>query len=172
MGTARRVIGIDPGLTGAIAVVQCYDGPGSFAQVIDMPLRQERGRRVLDPVRIVAILRGFAGECRRVPVMVESQWAHPAEGVTSSFRMGESFGLLKGLCVGSTVPEFDVLTVSAVRWKRHFGLLKTGKDGARQYALERFPALQGQLSRKKDHGRGDSLLVALYVAETAVGGPW
>lgn len=48
-------------------------------------------------------------------------------------------------------------------WKRRFGLIGQDKDAARLLAIQRFPATAFQLQRKKDNGRADALLIALWV---------
>lgn len=47
-------------------------------------------------------------------------------------------------------------------WKRRFGLIGQDKDAARLLAIQRFPAAALQLQRKKDNGRADVLLIALW----------
>ena len=47
-------------------------------------------------------------------------------------------------------------------WKRHYGLLKQPKDAARLLAIRRFPSMADDLKRKKDNGRADALLLALW----------
>jgi len=56
--------------------------------------------------------------------------------------------------------------VAPATWKRHFHLLGTAKDAARVLALARFPSAGRSLSRKKDSGRADALLIALWFENT------
>jgi hypothetical protein len=46
-------------------------------------------------------------------------------------------------------------------WKRTLGLRAAEKEGSRQLALQLFPSAHALLARKRDHGRGESALIAL-----------
>ena len=50
------------------------------------------------------------------------------------------------------------------------GLIGTDKDAARLLAIKRFPSAEPQLRRKKDSGRADALLLALWHENTRVHG--
>jgi hypothetical protein len=54
---------------------------------------------------------------------------------------------------------------TAAVWKKHFKLPGDDKETARQRALELFPAGHALLSRRKNHGRGEPMLIALYGAK-------
>lgn len=47
-------------------------------------------------------------------------------------------------------------------WKRRLGLIGQDKDVGRLLAIQRFPSAAHLLRRKKDHGRADALLIALW----------
>ncbi len=57
-----------------------------------------------------------------------------------------------------------VVPVSAKRWKPVFGLSGPGvtKAHSRYMASALFPHLEKELSRQKDHGRAEALLIAVY----------
>ena len=71
--------------------------------------------------------------------------------------------MARGVLGCLSVPIIDV---APQRWKRHLGLTGVEKDVARTLAIQRFPAAGEQLKRKKDIGRADALLVALWAYET------
>jgi crossover junction endodeoxyribonuclease RuvC len=50
-------------------------------------------------------------------------------------------------------------------WKRFWHLPGKDKEAARQKALQLFPDAHAALARKRDHGRGEAALIALYYAE-------
>jgi hypothetical protein len=51
-------------------------------------------------------------------------------------------------------------------WKRFWRLPGKDKESARQKALQLFPAAHAALARKKDHGRAEASLIALYGAKS------
>lgn len=159
--TLRLTFGIDPGLSGAIATL--LDGePGPM---IDMPTVQVGDWNEVDAVRLTAWLRGIRCQYSGafVSACVEKVGARPEDGGTSAFRFGESTGKLKGALESMGIPYSRA--IPAV-WKRHFGLLKQPKDAARLLAIRRFPSVEAELARKKDGGRADALLLALWHENT------
>ena len=145
------VIGVDPGLDGAIAKVQ-----GGDLEVWDMPTLSVKNKRWVNAVLLADLLRGI-----RTPnsmVFVERVSARPGQGVTSMFRFGESFGLVKGVCAGIGLP---LTLVTPQEWRRGMRV-PPGKDGSRQRILELRPELAKWFARKKDQGRADAMLIALH----------
>lgn len=160
--TLRLTLGIDPGVTGAIAVL----ADGEPVQFVDLPgFDRPNGGRELNPFKLAASLRGIlqTHPGASVHATLEEVGAFSGEGRRSGFRFGEGFGIVKGV-LGSQGIAWSLAPPKA--WKKHFGLQKTDKDDARIYALRRFPSLAHALSRKKDIGRADALLIALYAWET------
>ena len=51
-------------------------------------------------------------------------------------------------------------------WKRTWQLPGKDKESGRQQALQLFPAAHAALARKKDHGRAEASLIALYGARS------
>ncbi|MFC4727136.1 hypothetical protein [Coralloluteibacterium thermophilus] len=155
--TLRLTLGVDPGLSGA--VVALADGePAGF---IDMPTRQAGKWAEVDGRALIVGIRELraAHPGAYISAMVEKVGARPTDGGTSAFRFGESSGRVKCAFEALGIPY--ELAIPAV-WKRHFGLLGQDKDAARQLALVRFPTAAHWLQRKKDNGRADALLLALY----------
>lgn len=160
--TFRLSIGIDPGVSGAIAAL----ADGDPCAVFDMPVRTVQtanGKpwKEIDATALAAQLRGIRLEHRGayVSACVERVGARPGDGGTSAFRFGDSAGAIRGVLEALGIPYSRA--IPAV-WKRHFGLLGTEKDAARELAIRRFPSMAGQLARKKDDGRADALLLALW----------
>jgi crossover junction endodeoxyribonuclease RuvC len=148
-------IGIDPGLSGAIAFL----ADGQFADVHDMPTmgRGKGNNKQVDPYRMVAILRG-APMMRRgalVTCRLEEVHAMPGQGLTSTFGFGRSFGVAQGVLAALGYP---VTLVSPEKWKRDMGLIGAEKDASRQRAMKYFRSAPLQL--KKHDGRAEALLLA------------
>jgi len=76
------------------------------------------------------------------------------------FSMGEGYGLWKGIISAYHMP-LELVTPQA--WKKAMmdGMGKE-KDASRLKAIQLFPLSASNLSRKKDHARADTLLIAAY----------
>src|SRR5262249_42858784 len=89
----------------------------------------------------------------------ERAQAMPRQGSSSGFKYGKATGALETVVALCTVP-MEIVEPSA--WKKHFHLPGKDKERARQRALELFPAAHDLLPRKRDHGRGEAALIALF----------
>jgi hypothetical protein len=161
--TLRLILGIDPGQTGAIALL----ADGAPAGYADMPTleRAKGGGRQVDAPRLAAALRGILQQHAgaHVVVVTERVQARPGNGSIAGFKLGQADGIMRGV-LGAL--GLDVLEVEPQTWKRHFGLLKTEKDVARQYVMARWPERAVQLLQVKQGGRADAMLVATWAHET------
>jgi hypothetical protein len=146
-------IGIDPGLSGAVAVV---DHAGVFVVVHDTPvltLRVARGtRRDYDVPGMCALLGPYVGA--GLHVIIEESQAMPGQGVRSMFTCGYGYGLWLGILAALQVPYTPVRPAV---WKKAFSLGKD-KEAARLRAMQLFPA--ADLRLRKHHGRAEALLLA------------
>ena len=145
-------IGIDPGNTGAVAVL---NNDGTFFECFDIPLKAEGKNKIIDS----EYLRFQMDTAWTKNVYLETVHAMPNQGVTSMFNFGQGYGIIKGVLGGLDI-EYTLVTPQS--WKKHHGLLKTDKDAARLKAIELFPEAEQYLQRKKDIGRADALLIAAY----------
>lgn len=164
--TALRVtFGIDPGLSGAVATL--LDGePGPM---LDMPTVQVGDWREVDAASLAAWMRLIRAQHPGADfsACVEKVSARPGDGGTSAFRFGEGYGQIKAVL---GVLSLDYSRAIPAVWKRHMGLIGTEKDAARLLAIRRFPSAEPQLRRKKDSGRADALLLALWHENTQLHG--
>lgn len=164
--------GIDPGQTGAICTL--IDGePGPF---LDMPTRPFGAhKREVDATVVAMFLRQqiSANAGAYVSACLERVSAAPMsgdkrrQGTSSMFSFGDSSGVIRGVLETMRIPYARPMPV---QWKRHYGLLGTEKDDARLLAIKRFPAAAQWLQRKKDSGRADALLLALWHENTQTTG--
>ncbi len=147
--------GIDPGLQGAIAMI--YEN--GKVTLIDTPIMEttKGGKSKNDylPGQMAEILRNHA----RCHVFVESVHAMPGQGATSMFRFGYGCGLWDGIIAALGIP---LTKVTPQAWKKELMAGMKDKDAARIRAQELFPACVKDLSRKKDCGRADALLIAEF----------
>jgi crossover junction endodeoxyribonuclease RuvC len=145
------VIGIDPGLTGAVAVLSDYP-----LLAVPMPVTDYSPtgfvKRAVDLYALADLLVRYPS----ATVYLERVNAMPGQGVAGMFSLGMSYWGVAGVAAGLGLP---VKLVTPQEWKRYFGL-SADKDMARQLAQRLFPDVD--LSRKKDHGRAEALLIAKY----------
>ena len=143
------IFGIDPGLTGAIAL---WDSEAGGATVWDMP--------VVAKAMDVHVLHDLLhrGQGKHSLAMVERQQAMPGQGVSSTFRAGGNYA---SVLTTLTLTGIPFTLVSPARWKRAMGL-NQDKEASRAMALQLFPYLADKLSRKKDEGRAEALLLMEY----------
>lgn len=146
----RRIIGIDPGFSGALALLS--DGK---LTVYDMPTRPGRkGKTEMDPYALFAWLRQF----QSCTVWLEKVGAMPGQGVSSTFRFGQGLGIIQG-CVAAASHQIEWVTPQV--WKKHFGL-SAAKGAARGRASDMFPTYAELFRRVKDDGRAEATLIAVY----------
>ncbi len=157
------VIGIDPGISGAI----CFFENGEIKDVIDMPVMADgkKNKKQINGAQIYneILVRTKNLSKNNIFVIVEQVSAMPGQGVTSMFNFGQSFGVIKGIC---SAMQLSTHFVRPAKWKKYFNLLKTEKEASRSKAIEIFPYISSKLSRKKDSNRADAILIASYFNNT------
>jgi len=152
--TPRKIIGIDVGLNGAIAMMRGETLTG----IVDMPTvsltRNGKAKRQISIPELIAILDEFKPEeayCERV-------YAMSGQGVTSVFSFGRSLGAIEGVLAARLI---KTTLVTPQIWQKAMGV-SGGKDGARARAMELFPWNVDYFKRKKDDGRADAALIACW----------
>ena len=157
-----KIIGIDPGLNGAIAILE----DNKVLDILDMPVMPEgkKNKRQLNSAQLVKYIKDNLDEkSKEIIVVVEQVNAMPGQGVTSMFNFGQTFGAIKGICAALGLPIFFV---RPAKWKKYFGLINSSKDASRTKAIEMYPSLSDQLSKKKDVNKSDAILIARFYSET------
>ena len=156
-----KIIGIDPGLSGAIAVLE----DNKVLGIYDMPVMAEgkKSKRQLNSAQLVSIIKQNTYSNDEIAIVVEQVNAMPGQGVTSMFNFGQTFGAIKGVCAALELPIFFV---RPIKWKKHFELLNSSKDASRTKVIEMYPTLSNQLSKKKDVNKSDAILIARFYSET------
>ena len=159
------VAGIDPGLSGALFFLDPADS--TIGEAIDLPvhLLKRGGRNKREPD--IASLAGILASRRPGHAFVEQVGAMPRQGVSSMFAFGKCYGAILGVLTALAIP---ITLVPAVRWKRALGVQKS-KDAARARASQLMPAAASQWGRKRDDGRAEAALLALYGARQLHGSP-
>jgi len=150
-----HVIGVDIGLSGAIAVL---DDTGMLITVEDIPVLADgtAKRRTINPILLASIL------FEHVPIRrayVEFVAARPGEGPVGAFAFGRCRGIIEGVLGALNIP---VVLPTPASWKRAAGLpVGTDKDASRSMAIARWPSRSELFKRKSDNGRSDAALIAV-----------
>ena len=100
-----KIIGIDPGLSGAIAILE----NNKVLRIFDIPTMTEgkKNKRQLNSALLVDLLRENIANTEDVAVVVEQVNAMPGQGVTSMFNFGQTFGAIKGICAALNLPIWN-----------------------------------------------------------------
>ena len=155
------VVGIDPGLSGAIAILE----NNKVLNIFDMPVMAEgkKNKRQLNSAQLVSIIKNNTKPDVEIAVVVEQVNAMPGQGVTSMFNFGQTFGAIKGVCAALELPIFFV---RPSKWKKHFELINSSKDSSRTKVIEMYPSFSSHLAKKKDVNKSDAILIARFHTET------
>ena len=146
------VLGVDPGLGGALAFLS----PDKLV-VFDMPVLTVGTKRAIDEIELARLI-GAAGPI--ACAFLELVGSRPGEGAVGAFTFGRGFGLLRGILRAHFV---QIVDVAPVKWQRAVGIKPgAGKDANRAMAKEMFQRDAGLFARVRDDGRADAALIALY----------
>ncbi|MFZ2125384.1 MAG: hypothetical protein WAV01_02045 [Candidatus Saccharimonadales bacterium] len=154
-------VGIDPGLTGAIAAI---DHNGKVVMVKDLTTNLSGGKTAKVKMQIsAAALRDDCHELMQkydvVMAAVERVTAMPGQGVAGVFSLGDTYGCIRAVLAVLIVPsEFPTPAV----WKRAMSL-DSDKERSRAMAIQLFPDSVEFFRRKKDHNRAEALLLAEWL---------
>ena len=156
-----RIIGIDPGLSGGIAILE----NNKVKEMFDMPVMSDgkKNKRQLNNALLVQLVKDNIKDIEDTVMVVEQVNAMPGQGVTSMFNFGQTFGAIKGICAALSLPIFFV---RPAKWKKHFELINSSKDASRTKVIEMYPSIAEKLSKKKDVNKSDAILIARYYSET------
>ena len=169
------VLGIDPGLEGAAALLRvaaaaAADTMALHAGVMDAAVALAAAGRARRPDLLVTppTLERLVGAddlaalaemaARADLVVVEAQSASPQMGVASAFRLGEATGRVHGVLAAAGARKVSVVTPGV--WRGAYGL-SGGKDG-KAAGLALADALLGGHSALKRHDEADAVLLAWW----------
>jgi len=146
------ILGIDPGLDGACSLTD-----GKTVRLFSIPTfkAKTKGREVnwSECASYIDTL-GKIDHC-----FIERVGAMPTDARSGAFKFGYVAGGLRGIIAAKRIP---VTLVTPPVWKRQMGISGRPKDASRERATELFPEASAFFVRKKDHGRADATLIALY----------
>ncbi|USN13843.1 ribonuclease H [Brevundimonas phage vB_BpoS-Kabachok] len=146
-----RIIGIDPGKNGALALI---DTEVWTVAITDMPKEPGKGgKEAVSPAGVARLFDATAPD----HVYIEDVWSSPQMGVVSAFNFGRNLGILEGASASRAM----LTKVRPQEWKT---LTKTPKDKneARRRAMQVFPCAYDLFARVKDDGRAEAAMIAFY----------
>ena len=147
-------IGIDPGMSGGIAIIQGIP-PNEHVDVIPMPETCQQVFQYLNPL------------VKPVTVCIEAVGSMPKQGVASTFKFGKGYGELLGIC---TALQFKIINPRPQAWKK---VMLAGTDKSKAASIQRaehlFPGVNLILPRcRKAHdGLAEALLLSEYGRRTS-----
>jgi crossover junction endodeoxyribonuclease RuvC len=150
-----RVLGIDPGLDGAIAVLTI---DGGLIEIHDTPTLEDgaKGRRAVNAALLASLI--YSTQARAA--YCELVTARPTDSKAGGFGFGRTRGIIEGVCAAAGIP---ITMVAPVTWKRAANIApgKENKDSARSEAIRRWPAQASLFARKRDCDRAEAALIGL-----------
>jgi crossover junction endodeoxyribonuclease RuvC len=160
----KLIIGIDPGLKGAIGVL-CSDG--SYG-VYDIPVMsvEKSNKKIKNMIDLIALNKLVCAIVdsnidRQIEAWVELVNAMPGQGVTSMFSMGRGLGNIEMVLTCYQIP---INWVSPQKWKKEV-IFGAGSDKliSVDKAKELFPLCELETKRgRKLDGRAEAMLIAEY----------
>jgi crossover junction endodeoxyribonuclease RuvC len=147
-------VGIDPGLRGAVALV---DHNGQLIDAWDLPVI---GKHIT--AAELASYEGWRSEPHRYHAVIEQVASRPGQSSVATFTFGHGVGTIEATFAVLGVP---LTRVTPATWKKHYGLGKD-KNDSRRKATELWPTRSALFARAKDDGRAEAALIALWYVQT------
>jgi hypothetical protein len=175
--TITHCISIDPGLSGAIALILIQADTGELFDVTDMPTRKivkANGKKttVIDVPALAEVIRDYAGHSRHrwnTHVIIEEQSTRPGLAAGSVAKTHFGYGLI---VMAAEALDCEWSTIRPQDWKATHGLIGAGshlpagskrtraiKTASREAAMARFPHHADLFRLAKNDGRAEAALI-------------
>lgn len=157
------VLGIDPGLTGAVSAI-C--GTRGLLDVADLPtcsngLETGRMLRWIDPAALCQLLRDWSQRFdfaqHHVQAVIERPIAMPGQQISTAASNFDSLGAIRGVLASKGI---DCRLITPNSWKRYYRL-GTDKHESMRIAVDLYP--DAPIKLKKHHNRAEAILIGRYV---------
>ena len=157
-----KVLGIDPGIHGALAIIDINDGAvPELIAVCDVPTIGVKAKERANTM----IVRDWLLAHRPDHALIERAGSMPKQGVASTFKYARAVGSLETVVACLDIP-YSIIEPAA--WKKFHHLIGADKEASRQRVLQLFPNVHTLFSRKMDHQRAEAVLIALHGVQSAV----
>jgi crossover junction endodeoxyribonuclease RuvC len=148
--------GIDPGATSGALALLTEDL--KLVEALDMPTLLNGKKQEVNAAELGKILRTWYSVSQgNLTIYLEAVHSMPAQGVSSVFGFGDSFGCIRGVCGALMIP---LVRIQPQAWKKRCSLIGKPKDAARTLAQQYYP--EAELNLKKHTGRADAILIARF----------
>jgi hypothetical protein len=161
-------LAIDPGVSGALALILSDGGSARVVAVRDMPIAvtsktDGKLRRRVDPKGLAMALSdlGAMAKGKLANAYVEHVHASPGMGVTGAFSFGHTLGTIEAVV---RLSGLDVVLVSPTQWKRALNVPADKKEASAAATLTFGTAEHWPLA--KHNGRAEAALIAHYAARS------
>jgi len=154
------IIAVDPGITGAISIIDNVNG--DFKDVIDVPIVKVGKRNELLISEYYKLVQQISNDYNGiVHASVEKVNSAACPAAMTAFVLSATYYVPQALFTALSISQDLVMPT---KWKKHYSLLKKDKDASRAVASRFYPV--ADLKYKKDHNRADAILIARYTWET------
>lgn len=157
--TTHYILGIDPGVKGAIAVIKIGLTPELIA-VYDMPTYTlkvaDKKRKKIDLNALSLLLETY--QTLTVIALIEDVASMPSDGHVGAFSFGFSTGAIHGALAMAGI---QIEKVKPAVWKSELGL-DSDKSRSIKFAIKLFPNAAKYLKRKMDDGRAEAMILGWY----------
>ena len=144
-----RILGIDPGLSGALVILD----DGQPIEWMRMPTYMVgKSNRVNG-----AAVSSFINKSKIDRAVIELVHSFPGQGVTSMFTFGHACGTVMGVLSALEIP---VSVITPQEWKKRANLIGKDKDAARSRALELWPHWRALDKKGEGQAMADAALIA------------
>tara|TARA_Y100000310_G_C20678417_1_gene814429 strand:- start:1782 stop:2252 length:471 start_codon:yes stop_codon:yes gene_type:complete len=142
-----RIVGIDPGKSGGIAVIS--------------EDKIKASKTPYEPIQMSLLITSAVNSAHiddeKLIVYIENVHAFPTDGRSSAFKFGCNYGMWLGILAANNITP---IKVSPFKWMQEFAPLpkikKERKQMLKEIAQEMFPSIKVTLST------ADAILIAVY----------
>ncbi len=160
----QLILGVDPGFKGALALYNPIQK--TCISIKDTPLLPKQ-KNEIDLFQLAQFISIYANEIKfavieRVSAMtyVDRHGEVRGQGARASFEFGRTVGVMQGMIASYNIP---VVLVHPAAWKSAMGL-SSDKQQSLTKAAKMFPLYRSYFIRKKDDGRAEAILLAVFAS--------
>ena len=153
----KAIIGIDPGASGGVSLVNNNGILANFAVCPDTPRKMHK---------IIKLFNTSDDDishwldASNIKCYIENVWAFPTDMRSSAFKFGKNFGMWLGILAANNI---DTVLVTPQVWQKHYGEFPKNKKDRKNKLKEIASNLSGE---KATLATADSILIAYYGYET------